>query len=156
MIAENSVGIVKYTICFGFFAVMFDHPFVSCPCSGVWRSHNGSGVWTNSVSGISCSLWQQPPLYLDYRGWYRQDDQVIMEHWDIHWVHCEHDGGLQLRLSSFASEFATALLTETDVWRHRLCVLIQTVGSSPENIPVSRVQARLKIRHSFDVLTTEL
>lgn len=56
-----------------------DHLFVSCPCSGVWRSHNWSSVWTYSVSRISSSVWQQSPLYLDYRGWYGQDYQVIIK-----------------------------------------------------------------------------
>lgn len=53
---------------------------VCSSCSWMWRSHHWSGFWTNSVSWISCSIRQQPPLYLDYRGWYRQDDQVNMEH----------------------------------------------------------------------------
>lgn len=50
---------------------------VCSPCSGVWRSHNWSGVWTHSVSRISRSIRQQPSLYLDYRGRYGQDHQVI-------------------------------------------------------------------------------
>lgn len=50
---------------------------VCSPCSGVWRSHNWSGVWTHSVSRISRSVRQQPSLYLDYRGRYGQDHQVI-------------------------------------------------------------------------------
>lgn len=50
---------------------------VCSPCSWVWRSHNWSGVWTYSVSGISRSVRQQPSLHLDYRGWYGQDHQVI-------------------------------------------------------------------------------
>lgn len=52
---------------------------VCSPCSWVWRSHNWSGVWTDSVSGISRSIWQQPSLHLDYRGWYGQDYQVIRQ-----------------------------------------------------------------------------
>ncbi len=32
----------------------------------------------------------------------------------------------------------TEVITDADVWHHRLCELIQT-GSIPENIPVSAV-----------------
>ena len=31
----------------------------------------------------------------------------------------------------------TAVTTEADVWYHSFCVLIQTIGGSPENIPLS-------------------
>lgn len=51
--------------------------FAWCLCSRVWRPHYRSGVWKDSVSRISSSIWQQSPLYVDSRSWYRQNYQVI-------------------------------------------------------------------------------
>ena len=60
--------------------------------------------------------------------------------WHFHRLSFRNEPGLVIVVPHLGSWQHIAVLTGADLWCQSFCVLIQTIGGSPENFPISAVQ----------------